>query len=47
MDITGAEEAPDTGRGDEMSDIMFGRGGVQARSEEEDDMDAFKKFSGL
>lgn len=44
MDITGAEDSPDTGRGSEMSDVLFGRSGVQARSDEDDEKDALKRF---
>ena len=45
MDITGAEESPDTGRGDEMSDVLFGRTGLMARTDEDDDKDAFTRFA--
>lgn len=45
QDITGAEEAPDTGRGDEMTDVLFGRAGMKSRSDEDDDMDAFQRFA--
>ena len=45
QDITGAEEAPDTGRGDEMTDILFGRTGIKSQSEDDDDKDAFLRFA--
>lgn len=45
MDITGAQESPNTGRGDEMSDVLFGRSGLQARAEDDEDKDAFSRFA--
>eukprot|EP00977_Amphora_coffeiformis_P028583 scaffold36189_cov160-Amphora_coffeaeformis.AAC.2 len=45
QDITGAEEGPDTGRGDEMTDVLFGRAGIKAKSDEDDDKDAFNRFA--
>ena len=44
-DIKGEEDSPDTGRGDEMSDVLFGRKGIQPHSDDDADKDAFQRFA--
>ena len=46
-DLVGEEESSAMNdRGNEMTDVIFGRSGVQARSSDDDDFDAFRSFQG-
>jgi hypothetical protein len=44
-DIAGQDETPDLGRGDEMSDVLFGRAGIKESSDDDADLDAFRNFT--
>lgn len=46
-DLAGEEELGLNDRGNEMTDVLFGRGGVKARSKDDDDIDAFRSFQGF
>jgi hypothetical protein len=43
--VMGEEDVPDTGRGDEMSDVLFGRTGIKSHSDDDADKDAFQRFA--
>ena len=46
-DLVGEEQSSEMNdRGSEMTDVLFGRSGVKARSDDDDDRDAFRSFQG-